>query len=49
LTITDLHILPLFLQQHEGDGDGKTNGKTSKNENTKIGRRKEELGRLTPS
>jgi hypothetical protein len=39
----------LFLQQHEGDGDGKTNEETSKNENTKIGRRKEELGRLTPS
>jgi hypothetical protein len=49
LTIIDLHILPLFLQQHEGDGDGKTNGKTSKNENTKIGRRKEELGGLAPS
>jgi hypothetical protein len=43
LTITDLHILPLFLQQHEGDGDGK------KNENTKIGGRKEELGGLAPS
>jgi hypothetical protein len=26
LTITDLHILLLFLQQHEGDGDGKTSG-----------------------
>jgi hypothetical protein len=22
LTVTNLHILPLFLQQHEGDGDG---------------------------
>jgi len=49
LTNIDLHILPLFLQQHEGDGDGKTNGETSKNENTKIGGRKEELGGLTPS
>jgi hypothetical protein len=47
LTIIDLHILPLFLQQHEGDGDGKTNVQTSKN--TKTGGRKEELGRFTPS
>jgi hypothetical protein len=26
LTVTNLHILPLFLQQHEGDGDGKVDG-----------------------
>jgi hypothetical protein len=26
LIITNLHILPLFLQQHKGDGDDKTNG-----------------------
>jgi len=39
----------LFLQEHEGDGDGKANEETSKNENTKIGRRKEELGGLAPS
>jgi hypothetical protein len=39
----------LFLQQHEGDGDGKTNEQTNKNEKTKIGGRKEELGGFTPS
>jgi hypothetical protein len=49
LTVTNLHILPLFLQQHEGDGDGKTNEQTNKNEKTKIGGRKEELGGFTPS
>jgi hypothetical protein len=48
LTITDLHILPLFLQQHEGNGDGKTNGQTSKNENTKTRGRKEESEGLAP-
>jgi len=26
LIVTNLHILPLFLQQHEFAGDGKTDG-----------------------
>jgi hypothetical protein len=49
LIIIDLHILPLFLQQHEGDGDGKKNEKTSKNKNTKIGGKKEELKGFAPA
>jgi len=49
LTITNFHILTLFLQQHENNGDGKTNRQTSKNKNTKMRGRKEESKGLTPS
>jgi hypothetical protein len=37
LTIINLHILPLFLQQHEGngDGDGKIDRQRCKNKKHK--------------